>query len=246
MARSLEPPDAVDHTTASPAIASVAALGEPTRRAVYEWVASQGDWVGRDATAAAVGLERGTAAHHLDRLAADGLLVVDYRRLTGRRGPGAGRPAKVYRRAERELNVTLPPRDYELAGRMLADAVARASSEGVAIDAAVEEVSAAEGRRLASQIAPALDDLPRRDRARRREAVLAALEREGYEPAVVDDVVVLRNCPFHRLAQQQTELICGMNLCMLRGALAELEDVGLAARLDPAPGRCCVTLGAPD
>jgi predicted ArsR family transcriptional regulator len=243
MPPSTDPPDADARPTAADGLASVAALSEPTRRAVYDWVAGRGDWVGRDATARAVGIERGTAAHHLDRLAADGLLETDYRRLTGRRGPGAGRPAKVYRRADREVSVSLPPRDYELAGRMLAAAVARARAEGVPIDAAVEAVSTAEGRRLAAEIAPALRQLRARDRDGRRSAVLAGLEQEGYEPAVADDgVVVLRNCPFHRLAEQETELICGMNLCLIRGALEALDDVGLDARLEPEPGRCCVTL----
>ena len=75
------------------AVAAISSLGEPTRRALYDFVVASADWVSRDRAAEAVGIERGTAAHHLDRLAADGLLDVDYQRLSGRQGPGAGRPA---------------------------------------------------------------------------------------------------------------------------------------------------------
>ena len=97
---------------------AVTSLGEPTRRALYDYVVSMGDWVGRDQVAAETGLERGTAAHHLDRLVEDGLLEVTFQRLTGRQGPGAGRPAKLYRRSRAEFDVSLPPRDYELAAQM--------------------------------------------------------------------------------------------------------------------------------
>src|SRR3546814_13356991 len=77
-------------------------LAEPTRRRVYDHVVANGDWVSRESVAAALGLERPTVAHHLDRLAGDGLLEVEFRRLTGRQGPGAGRPAKLYRRSRSE------------------------------------------------------------------------------------------------------------------------------------------------
>src|SRR5438105_6587674 len=129
-------------------LAAISALGEPTRRALYEHVVTAGEWVSRDDAADAVGIERATAAHHLDRLAADGLLEVDYRRLSGRQGPGAGRPAKLYRRARREFDVTLPPRDYELAARLLAEAVEHARTEGTDISEALDEVASAEGVRL--------------------------------------------------------------------------------------------------
>ncbi|MCZ7631147.1 MAG: hypothetical protein M5U19_19820 [Microthrixaceae bacterium] len=112
-----EPPTTVEEPHAgqgvdggsSGGLDALRALGEPTRRALYDHVVAVGDWVGRDAAADAVGIERPNAAHHLDRLAADGLLEVDYRRISGRRGPGAGRPAKLYRRALTEIGVTLPP-----------------------------------------------------------------------------------------------------------------------------------------
>jgi predicted ArsR family transcriptional regulator len=223
-------------------LAALSALGEPTRRALYEHIAAVGDWVSRDDAADAIGIERGTAAHHLERLAADGLLEVDYRRLSGRQGPGAGRPAKLYRRAHRDFEVSLPPRDYELAGTLLADAVDRARAEGTDIAEAIDDVATAEGRRLGDEITSRL----RRGRAKqssRQRVVLETLEDHGYEPRIVDDgTVVLRNCPFHQLAQHHTDLICGMNLCLVKAAVDSVGNTGLDARLEPEEGLCCVKL----
>src|SRR3546814_18767179 len=100
-------------------------LAEPTRRRVYDHVVANGDWVSRESVAAALWLERPTVAHHLDRLAGDRLLEVEFRRLPGRQGPGAGRPAKLYRRSAKELSVSNPPRDYHPPGRPLSDAAHR-------------------------------------------------------------------------------------------------------------------------
>jgi predicted ArsR family transcriptional regulator len=223
-------------------LASIASLGEPTRRALYDHLVAAGGWVGRDEAATAVGVERGTAAHHLDRLAADGLVEVDFQRRTGRRGPGAGRPAKLYRRASRDIEVSLPPRDYELAGRLLARAAERSRTEGTDVVTALDHEARAEGRRLADR---ARARPPTRSGARgrgaRRRAVLEVLAEHGFEP-VGDDEVVLRNCPFHRLAREQTELVCGMNLSLLDAVLEHAGDTGLAARLEPQEGQCCVRL----
>jgi predicted ArsR family transcriptional regulator len=219
---------------------AVKSLGEPTRRTVYDYVVSVRDWVGRDQAADATGLERGTAAHHLDRLAADGLLDIDFQRLTGRQGPGAGRPAKLYRRSQQEFDVSLPPRDYELAGRMLAEAVDTAQLHGGDIADAVAAAARDEGMRLGQSIRARLRDSTG-ERAR-SDAVMRSLEELGYEPKAIDDgSVVLTNCPFHQLAQQHTELVCGMNLCLLTSAV-ESAGADLDARLVPTEGLCCVQL----
>src|SRR4051794_23204350 len=131
------------------ALQSISALSEPNRRALYDYVVERRDWVSREQAAEALGLQRGIAAHHLDRLADDGLLQIDYRRLNNRRGPGAGRPAKVYRRAASEVGVSLPPRDYELAGMLLADAAERSRRDGLPFDEALEHAARAAGRTFA-------------------------------------------------------------------------------------------------
>jgi predicted ArsR family transcriptional regulator len=224
-------------------LSAMGALGEPTRRALYDHVAAAHGWVSRDEAADALGLERGTAAHHLDRLASDGLLEVDYQRRSGRRGPGAGRPAKLYRRAQRDFDVSLPPRDYALAGRMLAEAVDRSRTARVDIADAVDEVATAEGRRLGEAIHARLRGARARTRSGRRRLVVETLGGLGFEPHTADDgTVVLRNCPFHQLAQHHTELICGMNHCMMSTALEAVGDTGLDARLEPEEGMCCVKL----
>ncbi|HEX2299940.1 MAG TPA: helix-turn-helix domain-containing protein, partial [Pseudonocardiaceae bacterium] len=118
-------------------VSRVSALAEPARRALYLYVAAQPEAVSRDQAAEGVGLPRHTVKFHLDKLVADGLLDTEFRRLSGRRGPGAGRPTKLYRRSAREVAVTLPQRHYDLAGRILAGAVETAARDGVPVLEAV-------------------------------------------------------------------------------------------------------------
>jgi predicted ArsR family transcriptional regulator len=220
---------------------SIGALNEPNRRALYDYVVDQRGWVSREQAAAALGLQRGIAAHHLDRLADDGLLEFEFRRLNDRRGPGAGRPAKVYRRAASELGLSLPPRDYELAGSMLADAAERSRRDGTPIDESLEHAAREAGRALADEVTQEPTTATNTDERRAR--VVAALRRRGFEPETrPDGVTVLHNCPFHRLAQSHTELVCGMNLCMLDSFLAEVDGLDLRAELEPEDGYCCVRL----
>ena len=113
-------------TTSTDDLAPLAALAEPVRRRLYDFVAGAVEPVDRDEAAAGVGIARPLAAFHLDRLASAGLLDVVYRRRSGRTGPGAGRPAKFYLRAAgREFGVSLPPRAYDLAAEILAEGVER-------------------------------------------------------------------------------------------------------------------------
>lgn len=211
----------------------IGALAEPARRDLYLYVISQAEPVGRDQAASATGLPRHTAKFHLERLVDEGLLEVEYRRLSGRRGPGAGRPAKLYRRSPRELSVSVPERHYELAGRILADAVSDAGS-GTPIMTAVAQAATAAGRRVGSEL---------------RSAVAPVTSTEmltgcGYEPRQIGGRTVLVNCPFHALAAAHAELVCGMNLEFLRAMTDEAGLGDLDVRLEPGPDRCCVTLRA--
>src|SRR5450759_645329 len=83
---------------ATPAVAADASLDEPTRRRIYAYVGAQSPPVSRDDVAIALVVPRRTAAFHLDRLSELGLLAVSFARRSGRNGPGAGRPAKLYQR----------------------------------------------------------------------------------------------------------------------------------------------------
>src|SRR2546423_4203980 len=108
---------------------AIGLLQDPARRALYEYVVAQGREVSRGEAAEAVGLQRTLAAFHLDRLAGAGLLEISYRRVTDRSGPGAGRPAKLYRRSGTEHGVSVPPRDYARAAQLFAETIERSGAE---------------------------------------------------------------------------------------------------------------------
>jgi predicted ArsR family transcriptional regulator len=202
---------------------AVAALTDRVRRSAYRAVADAApDPLGRDEVAEALGVGRTLAAFHLDKLVDAGLLEVSYARRSGRSGPGAGRPAKLYRLSAAEHAVSVPPRAYRSAAELLAEALERTGGEET-----LYRVAEAHGRKAG----PAPD-------------VTTLLAENGYAPTSGEDGrIELRNCPYHRLAEEFPPLICGMNLAMLGGLL---EGAGLAgewcARMEPAPGRCCVTI----
>jgi predicted ArsR family transcriptional regulator len=201
---------------------ALASLTDRVRRQAYQVVADGTGPVGRDEVADALGVGRTLAAFHLDKLVGAGLLEVSYARRSGRTGPGAGRPAKLYRVAAAEHAVSVPPRAYRSAAELLAEAVEQAGAEQTLYNVAQKH-----GRR----IPPCAD-------------VTEVLAGQGYAP-VADgpDRIELRNCPFHRLAEQFPPVICGMNLAMVTGLLAGAGlDGAWAARMDAAPGRCCVTV----
>ncbi|MBL1083559.1 transcriptional regulator [Streptomyces actinomycinicus] len=218
-------------------IEAIAALQDPVRRRLYEYVAAQGREVGRNEAAEAVGVARTLAAHHLDRLAEVGLLESGSRRLSGRSGPGAGRPAKVYTRTRAEVSVSLPARDYRTAAELLAEA-----AEQAGLDAELCAAARRRGEALRGSAAPCGG----------LEEAMEMLAARGYEPRLEDaedapgvsgaatSVVRMRNCPFHDVAERFPPLVCGMNLALLKGLLG--TDGPVRARMDPRPGECCVVV----
>jgi predicted ArsR family transcriptional regulator len=215
-------------------VAGIAALAEPARRALYLYVVAQPEPVGREQAAAALDVPVHTAKFHLDRLVTEGLLDVEFRRLTGRTGPGAGRPSKLYRRSATEFAVSVPERRYDLVGRILATAVDRATHDGVPVASVVRDVARDEGRKAPVGVPGGPGDAAEPERA-------AELMRAyGYEPRLLDGDLVLVNCPFDTLAREHTELVCGMNEAFVEGALEGLGCTTLSARLQPDPELCCV------
>lgn len=212
---------------------AIAALDEPTRRRLYDHVVRQPAAVSREEAATALGLPRATAAFHLDRLADEGLLDVVYERRTGRSGPGAGRPSKLYRRSEQHVDVSLPEHRYDLAGRLLAAAIEDAETTGEAPRAALDR----HARQLGNDLAKTAQDAGTTE----ADPVMRILEAQGFEPRPDEDAIVLGNCPFHTLAKQHTDLVCHMNLCLISGLLSGLTTK-LQAHLTPQPGHCCVRL----
>ena len=221
-------------------IAGVASLAEPQRRALYRFVVGRGDAVSKDEAAAALGVARSVATFHLERLVADGLLTTEFRRLTGRQGPGAGRPAKLYRRAEGELSVSLPARQYDLAAGLLAAAVSEAIQSDTPVGEALTRVATARGRALGDRAREEVGKRP--SRLALLDAALGVLDEQGYEPRRHGAEIVLANCPFHALVDEQRDLVCGMNRDLLCGMADGVGDEVMAARLAPSEGSCCVRL----
>lgn len=206
---------------------TAAVIGDPARRALFDLVRHSREPVSRDVAAAATGLPRSTAAAHLDRLVDEGLLEVEYRRLSGRSGPGAGRPSKLYRSTGRELELTVPPREYALAGNLLAAAIEESDRSGASAREALEHIARREGRELG-------------ERAGDLESALSTC---GYEPEHDDEGGMrLRNCPFHRLAARHTELICHANLALLEGVAEGAGDTLHDVAFAPGETECCVRL----
>lgn len=206
-------------------VAAVAALDEPNRRRLYDFVVRQTAPISKDEAARAVELPRTTAAFHLDKLVELGLLTAVHERRSGRGGPGAGRPAKLYRRSGEQIEVSLPDRRYEAASHLLTDALVEAETTGAPVREVLNRRAYEWGTDLASAA---------------RGTVTEALADLGFEPREDDGSILLGNCPFHSLAQRHTQLVCGMNLCLVSGLLDGIEADGATARLDPGPDRCCV------
>ena len=212
-------------------VTEIGLLADDVRRELYLYISAQPEPVGRDQAAEALGLPRHQVKFQLDRLESGGLLVADYKRLSGRSGPGAGRPAKVYRRADRDISVSLPGRDYALAGELMAEAITRATRDREPIEDALAHVAAERGRELGERALGSGAPL---------EIAAEAMTRFGYEPRVEGDQMMLMNCPFHALAQKHTALVCQMNEALLGGMCERIG--GLTSRLDPGDSRCCVVL----
>jgi len=208
-------------------IEAIVVLQDPVRRQLYEYVVAQDHQVSRNEAAEGAGIGRTLAAFHLDKLVDAGLLTTESRRLTGRSGPGAGRPAKLYRRSGAEHHVSVPARDYRTAADLLAEV-----ADGARLDVELRAAAAREGRAARAAAGP-IDDL---------DAVRAVLSARGYEPRADGAVLRLVNCPFHVLSERHPALICGMNLALLEGLVEDTD--GLRARMDPQPGLCCVAVEA--
>jgi len=209
---------------------SIGALSDATRRTLYSFVIEQSEPVSRDFAAKQTRIRAHTAKFHLDRLVDDGLLEAEYRRLTGRSGPGAGRPSKLYRRSEQQFSVSLPERRYDLVGHVLADAITRAQN-GTPMNEAIHDAAHSAGVCVAEGAECGRDE--------KLTDVLAA---HGYEPRDDGQGLVLTNCPFDSLAREHMELVCSANHAFIQGVADGLGCTQVCACLEPAEGRCCVTL----
>ena len=205
----------------------LSSLAGGVRRRVYRAVAAKHpEAVDRDEVARAVGISRSLAAYHLDRLASDGLIEVSFARRSRRSGPGAGRPAKFYRRSSREMTVSVPARRHQLAAQVLARTVTDVGA-GEALAAAGRE----EGRRIGAHA-----------REGARETGLSeVLSEHGFEPVETEGTIRLRNCPFSPLTSELDSVVCSMTRELVGGIAEELSGK-VTVRAEPKPGFCCVVV----
>ena len=224
-------------------VAALHALHDPVRRSLYRYVSAQPHEVSREEAARAVGVQRGLAAFHLDKLVDAGLLEVSaVRRVSKRSGPGAGRPARLYRRTAVHYEVSVPPRTYAVAAELLAEAVEEAGGD-LALQAAARRLGARFGAQARAGTASRVDEgtvtpavVP--------SGVVDVLVRQSYEPYQDGTAVRLGNCPFRDVATRFPAVVCGMNLALLEGLVDGAGAVGVSAVMDPRPGQCCVALVA--
>ncbi|MGH8887131.1 MAG: helix-turn-helix transcriptional regulator [Egibacteraceae bacterium] len=229
------------HRDLESAAIRVGVLSDELRRRMYEFIRTTGRPVSRDEAAAQVGISHKLAAFHLDKLVDHGLLKAHYARLPGRSGPGAGRSSKLYEPSDVEIEVSIPPRRYDVVGRILVEAVESGRQDESPRDTV---------RRVARRFGVELGEQFRRERRLRPpgpERALAIAERilarHGFEPYRDDQgQVALRNCPFRDLARTAPDLVCGLNQALLDGLLRGLGNQSVEALLEPKPGQCCVSL----
>jgi predicted ArsR family transcriptional regulator len=202
------------------------ALGEPTRRRVYEVVRQARRPVTRADVAEAMGIGVRLAAFHLDKLVDQRLLTAHYARQPGRRsGPGAGRTAKWYTLGPDVFDISVPPRRHDIAAQILLRTVHGSGR-------AVQKTLIAQARECGREVG----------RHAARPALEPLLTTLGYEPRVsADRTIELMNCPFQELVTEAQETVCSMNLALLNGLMETVDNRHLAV-LEPRDDYCCVRL----
>jgi predicted ArsR family transcriptional regulator len=183
--------------------------------------------------ATATGLHINTARFHLEGLAADGHAT---RRAEARELPG--RPSVLYAAD----GTSVRPRSYRLLAEMLTGLVDTLSDPG----AAAAEAGHAWGRHLIERTSPS-ERIDSDEALGRLGRVLAAV---GFEPEIhteqpAQPEIHLRHCPFREVAARHQEVVCGLHLGLMRGALAELRAPLEATELEPwvTPTLCVARLG---
>lgn len=202
------------------------AVGDPDLRETLLWARAEARPVDADQLAAAHEIHRNVARSRLERLAAAGLLTTSFERRTGRSGPGAGRPSKVYTVAPGLDAIEFPARRYEsLLGLLVAGLPAEGRAE------TLREVGVAFGRELAqtARLRPAKTLATAFDR------MCAAVRSLGYQAAVSEvtehgAVIATPTCPlrpFVRRNPEAAEIDRGMWAGLAATALADSDVVNV-------------------
>jgi predicted ArsR family transcriptional regulator len=211
----------------------IATLRDPTRRRLYQYVERQPRAVSRDEAAEAARVSRALAAFHLEKLVRVGLLKAEYRRLSGRSGPGAGRTSKLYRRSRHEFAISLPRRKLELLARLLAHSLSSAPRTSPGIAPAREY-----GRSLGRRARARMPGRPEPEQL--LGCVEAVLESLGFDPyRTSSSELLLRNCPFDPLSRLFTPLVCGVGQAIMSGVVEGVAAGQARVGRDDQPDRCC-------
>lgn len=202
------------------------AIGDRGLRDTLVFVRGEPQAVTIDEVAAAHGIHRNVARRRLEQLATARLLVTGFERRTGRSGPGAGRPAKVYSPAPEMSGIEFPARRYpELVGLLLDDVPTRRR----------EDV----GVRFGTMLAAAAEVEPSTDRRVGLERLCEALGALGFQAhleSLDDDAaeIVTPTCPLRPLVvtdASAADLDRGVWRALVAGALegVDPDDVGCKA-----------------
>ncbi len=214
----------------------VAALGDGTRRRVFFTVREAGDLMGKDDVAEAVGITRRLAGFHLDKLVEKGFLRAEFQRRTGRTGPGAGRPAKLYALAPLEEDKLLNEKHYDL----LAELLLRAMNDRSGADPqqVLERVGYEFGRELGEAEHAAGRSPSYASTTEAVMGVVSVLTRFGFgATAGADGQFTARACPFEEMAKVDPHRVCGLDRSIWRGVLSAFNpDATLAGATARAEG----------
>ncbi len=103
-------------------------------------------------------------------------------------------------------------------------------------------IGAEHGRRAGNEARRAAGG---RSSAGSKASAFETLSRFGYEPVERNDgTVVLRSCPFERLAKTAPEIVCGINHAFVDGVLQGSGASSIEALLEPSDDGCCVRVRA--
>jgi predicted ArsR family transcriptional regulator len=143
----------------------------------------------------------------------------------------------VYQRSAEAVELSVPTRDYRFIAELLANAVERAASGSA--QSALKDVANEAGALSVANVSTEDSD----NQTEGLTDLRRTLGERGYEPYDNDGELRLRNCPYHRLAEDHRDLVCTANLAFI-GGMAEHLGLGqaLRMRLDAKPGECCVSI----
>jgi len=213
-------------------------LGDATRRGIYIAVREAAEPVTASQIAELFAIHANVARHHLDRLVDDGYLQVSHRRRPGKRGPGAGRPAKHYEVTQKEVSLQFPARRYDLLSELLARMVERLAPESAATIA--EEVGRDYGRELAAQIGFPEDA----GFETAVQAVVRAMTGVGFgtEAHADERRLVTRFCPFGEAAANHPDIVCRLDQGIVTGLLEKVDSTDRpVVTPHPTPEEACIT-----